>query len=149
MKKFAIDTNILVYAHNLDSEFHEKAAAFLEDVLDDAEETAYSICLPAQVLIEFVRVITWQKLTTPLTMTEAAKIVNQYVNSGISVITQGETHIENFLELLASITTRRNIFDVALAATLKDNNVNGLYTVNVTDFTTFDFLEVHNPLLAR
>jgi len=43
------------------------------------------------------------------------------------------------LELLSSVKTRKKIFDVALAATLKDHNIKGLYTVNVDDFKEFDF----------
>ncbi len=39
-----------------------------------------------------------------------------------------------------------DIFDIALVATLKDNDISGLYTVNVHDFDGFDFLEVVNPL---
>jgi len=35
---------------------------------------------------------------------------------------------------------------VAIAATLKVNGVEGLYTVNVDDFKDFPFLHVENPL---
>ncbi len=48
--------------------------------------------------------------------------------------------------LLSATTTRRKVFDIALAATLKDNGVSGLYTVNIADFEEFIFLEVINPL---
>jgi hypothetical protein len=44
------------------------------------------------------------------------------------------------------ISTRKKVFDVALAATLKDNHISGLYTNNVDDFEGFDFLRVINPL---
>jgi len=44
------------------------------------------------------------------------------------------------------VTTRKKVFDVALAATLKDNDISGLYTVNVDDFKGFDFLTIVNPL---
>ena len=30
---FGIDTNLLVYAHNTDSEYHEAAMAFLEGIV--------------------------------------------------------------------------------------------------------------------
>ena len=38
------------------------------------------------------------------------------------------------------------IYDVALAATLKEYGISGIYTANVDDFASFDFLEVINPL---
>ena len=44
---FAIDTNILVYAHNKDSEFNEKATLFLEKVMNDRDEEGnLSVCIP-------------------------------------------------------------------------------------------------------
>ncbi|MDI6736435.1 MAG: hypothetical protein QME42_09655 [bacterium] len=38
------------------------------------------------------------------------------------------------LDLLASVTTRKKIFDVVFVATLKNNGITRLYTVNVNDF---------------
>jgi hypothetical protein len=38
MKIFAIDTNLLVYAHNRDSPFHESAKRFIETVMNERDE---------------------------------------------------------------------------------------------------------------
>jgi predicted nucleic acid-binding protein len=88
---FALDTNILVYAHNLDSSHYQKAKSFLESIMARVNGTE-------------------------------------------------KTAIQTFLSLLETTTTRKKVFDVALAATLKDNGVEGLYTVNVDDFKDFPFL---------
>jgi hypothetical protein len=40
----------------------------------------------------------------------------------------------------------KKVFDLALAATRKDNGVTGLYTVNVDDSKDFAFLQVENPI---
>jgi len=101
---------------------------------------------PAQVLMEFIHVITWQRLEKPLSLSEAIRVVQDYVDTGILKMSQREPHIQTFLTLLSSVTTRKKIFDVVLTATLKDNGISGLYTVNVTDFEEFDFLTVINPL---
>lgn len=144
---FAIDTNLLVYAHNEDSQFNEKAAAFLEKVMNERDnEGNLSVCIPAQVLMEFIHVITRQNVEKPLSLSESISIVNDYLETGIEIINNRETQIHTFLDLLGSIATRKKVFDVALVATLKDNDVVGLYTVNVADFKCFDFLEVINPL---
>lgn len=144
---FAIDTNLLVYAHNEDSEFNEGATSFLEKVMNERDEEGnLSVCIPSQVLTEFVNVITRQRLEKPLSLSEAIDAVNDYLKAGIKIIHQRETQTQTFLELLGSISSRKKVFDVALAATLKDNRVLGLYTVNVNDFDEFDFLEVINPL---
>jgi len=147
MKMFAIDTNLLIYAHNKDSEFNEKASAFLEKIMNERDEEGnLSVCIPAQVLMEFVNVITRQNLENPLSLLEAIDVVEDYLETGIRIISQRETQIRTFLDLLGFVTTRKKIFDVALVAILKDNNISGLYTVNVADFEEFDFLEIINPL---
>jgi hypothetical protein len=144
---FGIDTNLLVYAHNTDSEFHEDAVAFLEKVMNERDEEGYlSVCVTVQVLMEFIHVITWQRLKYPLSLSEAVRVVKDYVDTGIIIIHQRETQLQTFLDLLGTATTRKKIFDVALAATLKDNGIAGIYTVNVADFEDFEFLEVVNPL---
>ena len=40
---FAIDTNLLVYAHNEDSAFNEKATAFLEKVMLEKDMPHFTI----------------------------------------------------------------------------------------------------------
>ena len=144
---FGIDTNLLVYAHNTDSEYHEAAMAFLEKVMNERDENGrLSVCVPVQVLMEFIHVITWQRLERPLSLAEALQVVEDYIDSGIIIVHQRETQLQTFLDLLTTVTTRKKVFDVALAATLKDNEITGIYTANVADFEDFDFLEVINPL---
>ena len=144
---FSIDTNILIYAHNKDSEYNEKATAFLEKVLNERDEEGnLSVCLTAQVLMEFVNVITRQNLEKPLSLSEAIQVTNDYLEAGIKIVYQRETQIRTFLDLLSSVTTRKKVFDIALAATLKDHEISGIYTANAADFKDFDFLEVINPL---
>lgn len=144
---FSIDTNILVYAHNTDSEYNERATAFLEKVLNERdEEGSFTVCLTAQVLMEFMNVITRQNLEKPLSISDAIQVTNDYLETGIKVITQRETQMRTFLDLLSSVTTRKKVFDIALVATLKDHGISGIYTLNVADFKEFDFLKVVNPL---
>lgn len=143
---FAIDTNILVYAHNKDSKFNEKATVFLEKVMNDRDEEGnLPVCIPTQALMEFINVITRQNLKSPLSLKEAINTVQDYLDFDIQIISQHETQIKTFIELLSSVSTRKKMFDVALAATLKDNDIEGLYTLNVNDFIDFKFLEVANP----
>jgi hypothetical protein len=71
------------------------------------------------------------------------------LDTGITIVHPRETQLQTFLFLLKATTTRQRVFDVALAATLKDNGIMGLYTMNVADFEAFDFLEVTNPLQAE
>jgi predicted nucleic acid-binding protein len=146
---FAIDTNILVYANNIDSSFYHKAKKFVEGVFeyDDSINGYQIVGIPLQVCAEFINVITRETLETPLTVPEAITTIGEYIdNLNIPVILPKKTQLQTFLSLLEQTTTRKKVFDVFLAATLKDNEVEGLYTVNVDDFKELTFLKVINPL---
>lgn len=145
---YALDTNILVYAHNTASPYHEAAKLFVEKQMNSRnEDGSLDVCLPAQVVMEFINVVTWERLGKSLSVKQALEIVQGYLNAGVSIINQHSTQLQTFLELMQSVTTRKKIFDVSLAATLKDNGVTGLYTVNTKDFEGFSFLNVTNPLV--
>jgi predicted nucleic acid-binding protein len=147
---YAIDTNLLVYAHNIGSEFNEKSSRFLERVMNEWDASgSLSVCLPSQVIQEFINVISRQTMEHPLSLAEAIKVVDEYLKAGIIIINQKESQVSTFLGLLRSVKTRKKIFDIALAATLKDNDIEGLYTVNVSDFSDLSFLKVVNPLVDK
>ncbi|WP_245929521.1 type II toxin-antitoxin system VapC family toxin [Leucothrix pacifica] len=144
---YAVDTNLLVYAHNADSAFHKPAKEFLENILNTRDDAGnFHVCIPAQVLVEFINVITWSRLESPLPLPDALRLVKQYQNSGVTILHPKASQLDTLLTLFESVTTRKKVFDIALVATLKDNGVNGLYTVNTKDFVDFDFLDVVNPL---
>lgn len=144
---YALDTNILVYAHNIGAARHEAAKAFVQDVMNRRDdEGMLSVCIPAQVFLEFLNVITWTRLEAPLSLTDALQIVQDYIDTGVTILHQKQTHLFTLLELLVTVKSRKKLFDVALAATLKEHGIEGLYTVNTTDFAEFAFLEVKNPL---
>lgn len=56
---YALDANLLIYAHNTASPFHPQAKALIEKVMNERDaEGKLSICIPGQVLMEFLNVIT-------------------------------------------------------------------------------------------
>jgi predicted nucleic acid-binding protein len=144
---FAIDTNLLIYAHNEDSEFHQGAVVFLERVMNEQDDDGNpTICFPTQVFTEFINVITRQTLQKPLSLDEAIDVIHEYLDAGVQVLSHQETQLQTFLTLLRTVTTRKKMFDVVLVATLKDHEIEGLYTVNTADFEGFEWLTVINPL---
>ena len=145
---FALDTNILVYAHNSASPLHAQAKAFVERVMNDRDEDGqYSVCIPAQALMEFLNVITRHQLEAPLSLNRATQTVQDYLDAGVAILYPQSTQLTTLLKLLQAVTTRQKIFDVALVATLKDHGISGLYTVNTKDFVEFEFLDVVNPFV--
>ena len=144
---YALDTNILVYAHNTKSPFHASAKVFVEQVMNtrNADEQL-EVCFPSQIFMEFLNVITWHRLEAPLPLSDAIQIVQEYLDTGVTILYPQPTQLETLINLLKSVTTRKKIFDVALVATLKDHDIPGLYTVNTKDFEDFMFLDAKNPL---
>ena len=125
-----------------------KAKAFVETIMNKRdEEGELAICIPAQVLMEFLNVITWHRLEVPLSLTDATQLVQDYLDSEALILYPQSTQLNTLLDLLKTVTTRKKVFDVALAATLKDHGISGLYTVNTKDFAEFGFLDVKNPLI--
>ncbi|XOF33517.1 MAG: hypothetical protein ACL93V_16195 [Candidatus Electrothrix sp. YB6] len=58
---------------------------------------------------------------------EAADVVQDYLDTGVLVLSHKYTQLQKtFTTLLKTFTTRGKMFDVVLAATLKDHEVAGL-----------------------
>lgn len=144
---YALDTNLLVYAHNVASPLHSQAKTFIEKVMNEHDaEGKLAVCIPGQVLTEFLNVITRHQLESPLPLHDATQLVQAYMDTGVTILYPKSTQLTTLIDLLKSVTTRQKIFDVALVATLKDHGVSGLYTINTSDFDQFAFLNVKNPL---
>ncbi len=145
---FALDTNLLIYAHNKGSSFHEKAAIFVKKMVAERDEIGQHVVgIPSQTFAEFINVVTRQTIEQPMTMPQAIVVVEKYLKANVPIMHPRLMQLQAFLELAKSTTTRKKTFDIFLAATLKDNSIEGLYTVNVDDFKDFTFLKVLNPLV--
>jgi hypothetical protein len=97
MSLFALDTNLLIYAHNSVSEFNRPAVTFLEKVLNERDEGGnLPVCLPVQVVQEFIHVVTWQRLEQPLSLPEAIRVIEDYLDTGITIIHPQETQLQTF-----------------------------------------------------
>ena len=101
-----------------------QAKAFIEKVMNERDaEGKLSICIPGQVLMEFLNVITRHQLESPLSLHDAAQLVQDYVDTGVTILYPKSTQLSTLLDLLKSVTTRQKVFDVALVATLKDHGI--------------------------
>lgn len=145
---FALDTNILVYAHNKSSPRYTDAKVFVERMIREEDTDGKPlVCIPLQVCAEFINVCTRKTIGKPLSMVDAIKVIREYSESlEIPIISPKPAQLQTFLTLLKTTKTRKKVFDIFLAAVLKDNFIEGLYTVNVNDFKEFTFLKVENPL---
>lgn len=144
---FAIDANILVYAYDDLSPFHEKAKQFLTEKINTKINGKPSICLCYQTCTEFIYSATFEKLPNPLTLNQAQPIINQLIQYNVEVIYQQPTQLKTFLEIFNQKPSRKRLYDISLIATLKDNGIRGIYTANTKDFQDYPLLTVINPLI--
>ena len=134
-----IDTNIIAYAHDVNSPHHEAAAAFLEGALTQKFEAVVSI----QNISELFSVLTNSKrLKKPLSPQEASRICKLYLSSSeISKIVPDERVILRAIELATELNRKgADFFDCVLAATMELSGVKQICTENVSDFKAFSFL---------
>jgi len=142
--KTLIDTNILAYAHDINSPNHQIATALLERALAQKFEAVISI----QNIGELFSVLTnSKKLKNPLSPQEASRICKLYLSSSeISKIVPDERVIIRAIELVSELNRKgSDFFDCVLAATMESSGVKQIYTENVLDFKAFIFLTPVSP----
>lgn len=145
LTKSLIDTNILVYAYNVDSPFHEKAKKIIQKAVKGEIPTAVSI----QNLVELYAVITdKRRVEHPLSPIRARDLIEFYkCHENIQVIAPSSRTLEILTGLIEKHKSRgQSIFDFLLAATMIDNDIREIYTSNTTHFQPFEIIKTINPL---
>ncbi len=139
-----LDTNVLVYAADEASPFHQATSTLREKGL----KGEISVCLCPQALNEFFAIVTDpRRVGNPISQKDALLEMEKYFYSkNILKIHPGPEIIERTLDLLAQHEiTKQEIFDLQLVATMLSNNVTRLYTYNRDDFVKFKEIEVLAP----
>ncbi len=140
-----IDTNILVYAHNIDDPFHPKAQEILADFF---QANTPKVCLSPQILTEFFNVITNPlKINKPLSQAEVvAALEDFWFSPAIKKIFPPH---DLFTKLIEFIKTQRlngaAIFDAHIYLTMQANGVDSIMTANVAHFKRFHVKKIINP----
>jgi toxin-antitoxin system PIN domain toxin len=144
----SIDTNILLYAYNQDSPFHESAWSFILEA-SHREDVALS---------EFVLMEFYQLLRNPtvikdaLSPKEAVEVINRYRMHDRWRILGFPADSKTFHKAIWEHAARPNIsrrflFDCRIALTLRAFKVDEFATANTKDFQGFGFKKVWNPLI--
>lgn len=140
-----IDTNLMLYAANVDSAEHERSRAFLGDI----GTTADAWYITDGILYEFLRVATHGKVfPKPLTWREALEFIQPFVEAdNVHVLQAGEDHWLLLREVLDPLTHPNGnlFFDVRTVVLMREHGIRRIYTTD-TDFLQFDGIEVINPL---
>ena len=142
----AIDTNLLVYAHREDSEWHAAAKACLVECADRG--TAWAI--PWNCVHEFLAIVTHPSIYAPPTpqATAFASIKAWLESPGLHLLHEGPGYLDKLerLSTKARIAGGR-IHDARIAALCLNHGVAELWTAD-RDFSLFPELKTRNPLIA-
>ena len=136
----AVDTNVLIYAHRVESEWHEAAAERLVTLGEGAERWA----LPVFCVTEFMRVVTHRRVfNPPSTVAQAADFIEAVAASpSCEVVQPGPEFMTWLLATAREADSRGNLmFDAQIAAVCREHGIDGILT-NDSDFERFDALNV-------
>ena len=137
------DVNLLLYAYDAASPFHQAAARWWHACLSGTEPVG----LAPVVVFAFVRIGTSRRVfENPMTPVEAAGHVRSWLTQPIvEILDPGVGHVERVFALLESLGTAGNLVtDAQLAALVLESDA-VLHTTDA-DFLRFEGLRWINPL---
>jgi len=142
----AVDTNILVYAHREDAEWHAAAYPRLARLAEDRGAWA----IPWPCIHEFLAIVTHPRIFSPPTpLAAAVDQVEAWIESpSLVLLAESELH---WLQLREVLLTGRiagpKVHDARIAALCLQHGVKELWSAD-RDFGRFPNLTVVNPLVA-
>jgi len=140
----AVDTNLLVYAHRAESEWHDRAATRLRELAEGRAPWA----IPWPCIHEFVAVATHPRVWNPPTpIPDALDQVDAWLESpSLVLLTEGADHWPVLRGLLeAGRIAGPPVHDARIAALCLAHGVRELWTAD-RDFSRFPALATVNPL---
>lgn len=142
----ALDTNLLVYAHRADSEWHDVANARIAELAEGRATWA----IPWPCIHEFLAIVTHPKIFAPPTpLTSAIDQVQAWLESPTLVLLaeSGDYWGELRIMVEAGRVVGPQIHDARVAALCRQHGVRELWSAD-RDFSRFPSLATTNPLVA-
>lgn len=135
--RYLLDTNILVYAYNQASPFHKRA----RELILEAVEGKFEAFLAQQNLVEFCNV-----LSNKFHISKASiKKDLLDITSDITIINPLPQTLIIFIDLFENSKLISQTFDLYLAATMLDNDIHNIITLNNRDFEGIENISALNP----
>ena len=142
----AVDSNLLVYAHRQDSQWHSRASERIGALAAGKSQWA----IPWPCVHEFANIVTHPRIfDPPSTVDEASEQLDAWLESP-SLVLLGEA--EGYWpilrrELIRARVVGPRIHDARIAAICLQNDVGLLWTAD-RDFSRFPALRTSNPLVS-
>jgi toxin-antitoxin system PIN domain toxin len=141
----AVDTNILVYAHRRDSEWHHRA----QKTIVGLAEAATPWAIPWPCIHEFLAIVTHARIYKSPTPLDAALQQLHFWSESPSLRLIGE--LRGHLKVLEGIlsggkVSGGGVHDARIAAICREHGISELWTAD-RDFGRIPGVRVRNPLL--
>ncbi len=141
----AVDTNILVYAHRLESPFHHRAAIAITRLAEGTQSWG----IPWHCLYEFYSAVTHPRVHKPPTPSHVALAqVDIWLESpSVSLLAESGQHWPALRALLASSRiVGPAVYDARIASLCLEHGVKEFWTAD-RDFSRYPDLNPVNPLV--
>lgn len=138
-----VDVNLLIYAHYVNSQFHDATRSWFEEVLQRSEPIAVSWAI----LLSFLRITTNPRaLASPLLLPEAIAVIEDLIQRPpVRILSPGEGHWSILQRMLIAGQAGGNLVSDAHLAALAIEHGALLCTTD-RDFSRFPGLRWENPL---
>ena len=141
----AVDTNLLVYAHREDSDFHEAAKESIESLRHESAPWA----IPWPCLHEFISIATHPGIYKPAsTLSDAFGFIDALLASpNVELLSESPGYLEKLRKISTAAKLKGpRIHDARIAALCLHHGIRELWSVD-RDFSAFPQLNVRNPLV--
>jgi uncharacterized protein len=143
----AVDTNLLVYAHRRDSEWHGVANQCVRDLAEGAG--TWAIAWPS--IHEFLAIVTHERIySPPSAVSKALEQVQAWFESPtLTLLAEGDGYFDVLRSLATSAkVSGPRVHDARIAALCIFWNVTELWTAD-RDFARCPALRTRNPLVSE
>jgi toxin-antitoxin system PIN domain toxin len=143
----ALDTNLLVYAHREDSEFHAAA----NHKVDSLRRQPVPWSIPWPCVHEFIGIVTHPAIYKPAsTLPEAFAFLDSLLASPqLHLLSESSGYFEKLRALAAAARLKGpRIHDARIAALCLHHGISELWSAD-RDFSAFPQLKLHNPLVEK
>jgi toxin-antitoxin system PIN domain toxin len=142
----AVDTNLLIYAHREDSEFHGTAKQWVNTLRHQAGPWA----IPWPCIHEFIGIATHTGIyVPPSTLSEALGFLDAvFASPALQLLAESPGYFEKLRELAKAARVKGpRIHDARIAALCLHHGVRELWSAD-RDFSAFPQIKVRNPLVG-
>lgn len=142
----AVDTNLLVYAHRRDSDWHAAAARVVRGLAEGQDTWA----IPWPCLHEFLAIVTHPRIYDPPSEMEAAldQVAAWLESPALALLNEGPGYADHLATTLeASRVSGARVHDARIAALCVYHGIRELWSAD-RDFSRFPGPLLKNPLVG-